>query len=198
MQYRCYRCRHKKGSVIDDRLEGIPCVVLIESGEIAVHVSGLDGKRTHLSTLSPGECFGISNLLSERELDTQLRCKTAATAIYIPKSLITNAMRQNPELAMRYAAHCNEKINFLIGRIEALTLQSASAKLASYLLRHQDNDNKHTLTTTRERFASYLGISRAALYREFSLLEEMGAIELSGRSIYIKDDETLKNIINKS
>ncbi len=186
---------HKKGSFVYDIIDGVSYVGLIAEGEVTVHLVADYGGETHLSTLLPEGCFGVSNLLCDRPLETTLRCKGLVKIIYIPKSEIISEMKKNPGLAMRYASHCNDKITFLLKRINSFTMQTGSKRLAKHLLQQGGNNTVVTLTTTREKFASYLGISRAALYRELAALESKGAVELNEKSIIIKDEQILANIL---
>ncbi len=187
---------YKKGSYVYDIIDGIGYVGLIAAGEVTVLLVSNDGGETHISTLTSGGCFGVSNLLYELPLETTLRCRGNVEIIYIPKSDIVAIMKNNPDLAMRYAAHCNGKITFLLKRIEAFTVNTGIRKLAKYLLQHKGDSSVVHLNTTRNRFASYLGMSRAALYREFAILESKGVIEISGKNILIRDEQQLNDILN--
>ncbi len=189
--------QHKKGCFLYDYIDSAPYIGMVVTGEVAVSMHSTNGNETQLSSLKPGDCFGVSNLLGEYRMMTTLRCRCTTEVIYISKDFIITSMKTNPELAMRYAMHCNDKINFLLRRLEALTLQTTSEKLAKYLLQHGAETRLVTISTSREKFASYLGISRAALYRDLSRLENLGAIEMCGKKIEIKDTDILKEITGR-
>ncbi len=185
----------KKGDVIFDEVNSVPSIALIHSGEVFVCFMNEDNKKTIVNTLSQGSCFGISNLLFNHKLDTTLECKTDVTIIYIPKKEVVKAMENDAKLAMRYGAHCNEKISFLIKKIEFFTIQSAREKFIKFLLSNKNDDNTINLGIKREEIALKIGISRAALYREIKHLQNQNAIILTKSDIKICDEEILHSIL---
>ncbi len=152
----------KKGDIVLDELDGVPSIALIHSGDVFVCFISEDNKKTIVNTLSAGSCFGISNLLFNHKLDTTLECKNDVTIIYIPKKEVVKAMENDAKLAMKYGAHCNEKISFLLKKIEFFTIQSAREKFIKFLLNNKNEKNIVDLGGKREEIALKIGISRAA------------------------------------
>ncbi len=188
---------YEKGCIVYDEVDGMPCVALIHTGEVAVLFACADGREIHLNTLKRGHCFGVSNLLCAQELCSTLQCKTAVTIIYIAKNTVVQTMEKSASLAMRYAGHCNEKINFLIHRIELLTIQSSREKVIRHLLLQKNEENRVCFGCTKERLASYLGISRAAIYRELRFLQSKNLITLGKNAVFILDESALIQIIEQ-
>lgn len=81
-----------------------------------------------LSTLPAGECFGVCNLLAGAELETVLRCGEETEVLYIPKPVLLACMERDAGLSLRYAELCNQKLQFLLRRIELLTMQSCRGR----------------------------------------------------------------------
>ena len=123
-----------KGQIVSDRQKNEEILGLIMDGSMDVYSIALDGREILLSQLEKGDCFGVVNLLTKTELPTVLRCRTDTTLVIIPKCQLLSAMEKNSELALRYAGFCNKKMQFLIRRIEFLTMQSGKKKLVQYLL----------------------------------------------------------------
>lgn len=103
----------RSGQIVSDIPRGIPSIGLITRGRIEVYSVALDGKDILLNELSAGECFGICNLLTQCELETVLRCSVETEILYISKAVLQEAMAANGTLALRFAAVCSEKIQFL-------------------------------------------------------------------------------------
>lgn len=120
----CTAHTYRAGQIVSDHPQGISSVGLIADGRIDVFSVALDGRDIQLNSLSRGECFGICNLCTTGQLDTVLRCGCPTTVLYMAKSQILRLMERSPELAFRYAKLCNEKLQFLIHRIEQLTMQA--------------------------------------------------------------------------
>lgn len=177
-------CCFHRGEETSDEYGGVPAIGLIVSGRANVYSISPDGSETILSTLFPGDCFGISNIFGQ-ELVTQVICPISCEVAYIPKSEIREQLLTNSEFAERYMRLLNSKINFLTTRIAVLTAQSGRAKLAHYLLSHISEDGTVYLSCSKEQLAKSLNMSRAALFREFSLLVKEGIIEMDRDTIKI-------------
>ena len=189
--------RFHAGQIISDRPGGVPAVGLILSGRVDAYSVALDGKDVQLSSLAAGECFGVCNLLAEAELETVLRCAEDSDVLYIPKPVLLRLMRQDVDFALRYAALCNKKLQFLIRRIELLTMQSCRGRVIAYLLEKQVDHTVH-LTGSREDLARQLGVSRAALFRELSALQGRNAIRAEGSTIHLLDEPLLEDLLYHS
>ena len=183
--------RFRAGQIISDRPGGVSSVGMIVSGRVEVYSVALDGKDVQLNALTAGECFGVCNLLADTELETVLRCGV----LYIPKAVLLACMERDAGLAMRYAALCNRKLQFLLRRIELLTMQSCRGRLIAHLLERQDEKGVVRLAGSREDLARRLGMSRAALFRELSVLQSMGAVSVDGNSITVEDRPLLEELL---
>lgn len=174
-------------------------MVLVVKGKIEVYSIAMDGKEVLLSLLKEGDCFGISNLfLADTELPTVLMCATDAEVLLIPKHLLIEAMKANGELAIRYATVYNEKIQFLLQKIESLTMQSGKCKVAEYLLSHTNERDIAVLEHSKEHLASALGISRASLFRELSYFQNEDIISQEREGIRINNRSRLEAILHQS
>lgn len=186
---------YRTGQIINDCINGIPSVGFVQTGRVDAYTVALDGRDIHLSSLSVGQCFGISNLLSGQDLDTVLRCGEVTTVAYLQKSKFIQQMEANPNLALQYATLCNEKLQFLIGRIELLTMQTSRGKVIAYLLSRQTDSHTVILQGSKDNWASSLGISRATLFRELTALHKKNLISTKGATITVLDQDGLENLL---
>lgn len=184
-----------KGQIVSDRQKNEEILGLIMDGSMDVYSIALDGREILLSRLEKGDCFGVINLLTKTELPTVLRCRTDTTLVIIPKCQLLSAMEKNSELALRYAGFCNKKMQFLIRRIEFLTMQSGKKKLVQYLLEVPGKGGRFGKNVSRDELASILGISRASLFRELAGLTKQGLIALRDGEIYLLKPDELEEIL---
>lgn len=185
----------RKGQIISDRSDGRDIVGMVAEGEVMVYAVALDGRDVALNSLRAGDCFGVSNLLAPADLETVLRCRTAARLLMLPKEELIAAMKQNDALMLRYAALCNHKIQFLIRRIELLTMQSCRGKFIEYLLFCKDRMGKIQTDCSRDELARRLGVSRAALFRELSALQAKNLLQAEGNVLHIVDEAGLEQLL---
>ena len=184
-----------KGQIVSDRQKNEEILGLIMDGSMDVYSIALDGREILLSQLEKGDCFGVVNLLTKTELPTVLRCRTDTTLVIIPKCQLLSAMEKNSELALRYAGFCNKKMQFLIRRIEFLTMQSGKKKLVQYLLEVPGKGGRFGKNMSRDELASILGISRASLFRELAGLTKQGLIALRDGEICLLKPDELEEIL---
>lgn len=190
------RVRHcKKGQILSDRRRGQEILGLIAGGGVDVYSIAMDGREVLLSQLKRGDCFGIVNLFTDTELPTVLKCRSAATVLMIPKTSFLEAMQKNRELSLRYAGICNRKMQFLLRRIEFLTMQSVRKKLIQLLLSLEEEKDTVTLPVSKESLAAVLGTSRASLFREFAKLQEEGLIFQEEKRICLLEKRQLEEIL---
>ncbi len=183
-----FSIRHyKKNRMIDDTPNGEPCVGLIVSGSLDVYSVAADGSDIHLNTLCAGQCFGIYNLLAKAQMRTVLHCVEETVIAYLPKKTLLRLMEENQRLALQYAKLCNEKMQFLLHRIELLTTQSARSRLAHYLLAQRGADGRISLRHTPEILARHLGISRATWFREMAYFQRQGLLRKEKDSLFLPD-----------
>ncbi|MFI3177724.1 MAG: Crp/Fnr family transcriptional regulator [Eubacteriales bacterium] len=191
----CMRVQEfEAGQEVLDHIDGIDCIGIIACGRVQVKAVSLDGKDIHLNTLEEGDCFGISNLLTMSALQTTLSSVDQTTILYIPKENLLTAMEEDANLAIRYAKYCNERIQFLLQRIEFLTVQTAKNKLILYLLAQSDDQGTISLECRREELANRFGISRAALFRELSYLQKEGVLQSTKGNLTIMNLAKLKEL----
>ncbi len=193
----CSRAQYGRGRLIEDRSGDEACAVLVESGSVEVFSVSLDGNEVLLSTLSQGEMFGICNLFEPDELRTVLQCRTDCELLFIPKKTLKDIILKSTESMAEYAALCNRKIQFLIRRIEQLSLNSARTKLAGYLLSQSVGTEGILRPETKEALSLALGVSRATLYRELASLQDSGAILNEGTRIIVMKREILEELLQR-
>ena len=118
----------RKGQQVSDMLEGKPYLGIVTEGKLMVYSLAYDGNEQSLSILTKGDCFGICNIFAQSPMPTYLKCKTTVSVVYIEKEQFIQLMRENSEIAINYAALCNQKILFLTDKIESGHLTSCKNK----------------------------------------------------------------------
>lgn len=191
------RTSYPKGQVVGDSDGSSSLAVFVEEGKLDVFSVALDGTKILVSTLDAGEVFGISNLFEEEELRTLLQCRTDCMLLSLPKDVLRTAILKSPLAMVEYAKLCNRKIQFLIKRIEQLSLTSARLKVADYLLGNTSLEQPEVPLVSKAALTLPLGISRASLFRELSALEKMEAVYSNGSTVRVINRKILESILQK-
>ncbi len=174
-----------KNDVID--INNSKNLYYIISGEIEVYSELIDGSDIYVSTLSNNDCFGLSNLFTNKEIKTKLICSKNAEIIIFSKDTLIQMLQKDFGLLEQLITYYNIKIDFLLSRLSELCIQSARKKLAQYILK-----NSYRKMMNIDKLALYLGISRASLFRELSYLKSNNYIQISKKNIIILDLDGLK------
>ncbi len=182
----------RKGALLDDSYRSSRYVVEVKKGSLSVQSEITENKRIVISRLDEGAIFGISNLFIDDNLKTVLECEEDAELFLVSKKLFKKKLLENKAAIEYYARILNEKLQFLLSRIERLSLPSARLKVA-YALK----DGLLLENSNRDDAASSLAISRASLFRELSYFSDMAIIKRSGSHIKVIDEEKLDLIINE-
>ena len=181
--------KFRAGQIISDSMHGLSGVGVVENGRVDIYAVALDGRDVQLNSI------GICNLLVAEPLQTVLRCAEETTVRFWEKEALVAAMRGDAALAMAYAALCNAKIQFLLSRIEMLTMQSCRGKVLAFLLAEKREDGVILLRGTRDELASRLSVSRAALYRELSALQSGGYLEVGESRLRVLNTSALEKLL---
>lgn len=188
---------YRKGQILDDHVAGAAMVGLVLEGIVEVLSVAFDGREISLSELKEGDCFGISDLIDLGLRTTVLKCRKASRILFIPKEELLARIQENPKIALEFIRLYNLKINFLIQRIESLTICSARRKLLEFLLSNQCKGTV-SLDSNRTTLARRLGVSRAALYRELNYLSKGGLIAIDGKTLQLLDISRLEVLCNNA
>jgi len=191
------RTSFPKGKVVGDSDGPDLLAVFVEAGELDVFSVALDGTKILVSTLGKSEVFGISNLFEEEQLRTVLQCRTDCVLLSLPKDELRTAILRSPLAMVAYAKLCNRKIQFLIKRIEQLSLTSARTKVAEYLLSNTSVEHPDLVLVSKESLVLPLGISRATLFRELSALEKNGSVLSNGSTVQVLNRKILESSLQK-
>ncbi|MFA6891316.1 MAG: Crp/Fnr family transcriptional regulator [Sphaerochaetaceae bacterium] len=182
-----------RGRTITDWYAGKPQVGLVAKGTLSVFSRSEDGHEVLLNIQRQGDIFGISNLFLENSLETTLRGKTNSTLIFISKETLRCHLLSDMNAMQAYARFCNEKIQFLLGRLEALTPRSARSRLIAHILATSDGGT--VSIPNKDALAKSLGIGRSSLYRELENLENLRLITTMTTKSYAIDSVKLQNAL---
>ncbi len=186
------------GQMVSDHPRGISSIGFILSGFVEVYSVALDGTDVLLNQLQAADCFGICNLFNEEDLQTVLRAASELDILFIPKPILKQALAADGQLALRFASFYQKRVQFLLKRIELLTMQSCRARVAAYFLNSFEGERGFVFSGSREDLARHLGISRAALYRELALLVQAKLVKVDGKRFLVLDRHGLEDYLYHS
>jgi CRP-like cAMP-binding protein len=157
-----------------ETIDGKGKVCCVEEGTVQVFTCAEDGGKVLVNLLEKGSIFGIYDLfLPPSKQCTILKSKTKTKLVIVSKERIRKSLREDINSMEQYARFLNQKLQFLLHRIQQLTPSSARHRLVEYLIHTSDADGKVTFSS-KEALAKQLGIGRSSLFREFGYLTQKG------------------------
>ena len=179
--------RYKKGEQVARYVNSSQCVGVIANGCLDVYSIACDGSEININIIGAGDVFGVCSIFLQDQIEALIKCSKATTVVYVPKDVFLGLMSRSPTLLERYGTMCSQKIQTLMKRIEILSIQSCRRKFIQYLFTCDMTNDSIKLPCSKEQFSKMMGISRAALFREFAYFQDQGLIAVEGSQIKIKN-----------
>ena len=181
------RARFAPGQVVYDPLHFRRCLGVVLSGQLQVTKGALA-----VSALGPGDLFGAAALYSDEvEFAATITALRPSRCLMLEQSLVDRLLAEQSQIRENYLRYLTGRIRFLSGRLQTLAQPGVEGKLARYLLASGGG----TVTCPATQLCQRLGVSRASLYRAFSVLENSGLILREGKAITIVDPAGLETVL---
>lgn len=191
----CTTADFERGDVLYGHEHFRRALAVVLTGSALVTRNTADGGSLVMSRLCPGSIFGAAAIFGGGERYASVITALERTrAVFIPESVFSEAMRENPRLAGNYIRYLTERIAFLNRRIYCLAAGTAEQKLASFLLGYLPEGAPEKLPVSMTDMAKLLNMGRASLYRAMEGLVRAGAVSRTGNNITIINKKILSEV----
>lgn len=166
---------------------------VVLDGLVKCTYSAANGDKLLLSTIGPGQAIGDVGLVDQglRALSAQAVRNTVTLALH--RDLVWELAQQYPELYQACLTAMSALVRKLIERASELAFLNVDSRLANLLLRVVRKTPGATapvdvdLGLNQSDLAAMLGASRPAVNRALRRLVDRGVIEMTRRSIVVRD-----------
>lgn len=189
-----------KGELIATEGDLCSSLIIMESGEAVAQKYTPSGEYSTLRILEPGDVFGEDQIQDENGRYTStLEAITDVEVLVISQKNLAELVNRFPQIREGLWKVLLQRIRMSDQRIILLSQKSVRATISYYLLRLSEKQQQRcvTLPGSREIVAKYLAIPRPSLSREASAMEKDGLIALSGRTVEILDEHSLKKEVGE-
>lgn len=181
--------------------EGEPCrafYAILEGGAV-VYRAGEDGRRQILHRIKPGMSFAEAAALTMRVYPASAEATEPGTELLVIDARhILAEFQKDPSLAGAMVGSLCQWLLRMIERVDELSAASAGARLARHLLRlpaaGSGSDVRIELPMAKKDLAAHLAITPETLSRLLKRWSDRGVIDNEGKTLVIKDAETLETI----
>ncbi len=187
----------RKGEALLVEGEPVRGFFLVRSGGVRVFRVGPDGKEQLLQRLRPGQSFAEAALLTMRRYPAGAEAvETPTEVLEIGGETFLRVFEEDRALARAMVASLSTWLLRLVGRVEDLTVMSAGARLARYLLdlpaRGEGRRTAVDLPVPKKELAAHLGITPETLSRLLRKWKDRGLLEAAGsKRLVLRDADTL-------
>jgi len=170
---------------------------VIAEGRVKIFKLSTEGKEQTLHIFGPGQPFGEAPVFAGQKFPANAQAIEKTRVLFFLRVSIVNLISANPSLALNMLAVMSKKLRQFAIQIENLSLKEMPARLASYLLRHADEQNQDdvvVLKISKGQLASTLGTIPETLSRMFAKLSGQNLISVDGKKITLLDRRGLEDL----
>ena len=125
-----------------------------------------------------------------------------STVLMIGRDDVIELFRRDARFMERYLKYNSNKTQFLSNKLQILTIKTIRGKLAHYLLEQLSlchsvtpSVNTFVMDKNQTELAKYFGVSRPALARTFSELQQEKIISADRNKVTILSIQALRNLL---
>jgi CRP/FNR family transcriptional regulator, cyclic AMP receptor protein len=172
---------------------------LLLRGRVRLYKSA-EGREITLSVVGAGEMFGKAAFTAGRQGAYAQAVEPSEVAMMSRETFCT-LVRDRPEVGLKAMELLGERLSFCEDRMADISLREVPARLAAIVLYLCESEGvvtaegyKIPTRYTHQQLGAMIGSKRVATTRALGTLQELGAVELKNRQIYVRDVKALERV----
>jgi CRP-like cAMP-binding protein len=189
----------KDNMILIEEEVGSTMFVILE-GRVKISRISEEGREVILSILSEGDFFGEMSILDGQSRSANVVTLEDSTILVIHREDFLQMMHDFPQIAINLLKELAHRLRRSDSQIKSLSLQNATGKVASTLLRIADDSGKIHMGQVeipklppQQDLANMAGTSRETISRVLKTLSEEGYLRKEGNKIIILDYESFRS-----
>ena len=168
----------------------------VVTGGVRIYRVAPDGREQVLHRVRAGQTFAEAAVLTMKRYPASAAATEPATElIEIGAVTFLGVLDADPRVAKAMVASLSTWLLRLVGRVEELTVLSAGARLARYVLDLSSTSSKDGLVVElplpKKELAASLGITPETLSRLLRKWQDRRVVTIDGSTILVRDSEVL-------
>jgi CRP-like cAMP-binding protein len=191
---------YKKDNMILIEEEIGSTMFIILDGRVKISRISDDGREVILSILSEGDFFGEMSILDGQNRSANVVTLEDSKIMVIRREDFLQMLHDYPQIAINLLKELAQRLRRSDAQIKSLSLQNATGKVASTLLRIADDSGKIHLGQVeiprlppQQDLANMAGTSRETISRVLKTLTKQGYLKKEGSRLIIKDYESFRS-----
>ncbi|MFC2089111.1 Crp/Fnr family transcriptional regulator [Calditrichota bacterium] len=194
------RQKYKKDNMLLIEEEVGSTMFVILNGRVKISRISDDGREVILSILSEGDFFGEMSILDGQTRSANVVTLEDSEILVIRREDFLQMLHDFPQIAINLLKELAHRLRRSDSQIKSLSLQNATGKVASTLLRIADDSGKIHLGQVeiprlppQQDLANMAGTSRETISRVIKSLAKKGYLRKVGSKLIIHDYETFRS-----
>lgn len=167
---------------------------LLVNGKIKVFYLFENGKSMLLKFYKDFNSIGDLELLKNIPVLCNIDAMEDAYLIALPSDILRTTYFDNPKFLHHLVDSLSEKLYTTINNSSYNYVYPLVNRLSSYLVEHITDKNYITLNSSFAEISQFLGTTYRHLNRTFKDLESASIIKLENKTIYILDEDKLREL----
>lgn len=194
------RQTYKKDNMLLIEEEVGSTMFIILNGRVKISRISDDGREVILSILSEGDFFGEMSILDGQTRSANVVTLEDSEILVIRREDFLQMLHDFPQIAINLLKELAHRLRRSDSQIKSLSLQNATGKVASTLLRIADDSGKIHMGQVeiprlppQQDLANMAGTSRETISRVIKSLSEKGYLKKIGSKLIIYDYESFRS-----
>ena len=172
---------------------------LVVSGQIKLFRLSPSGDEKIIEIITSGHTFAEALMFLERPVyPVSATALQKAELVSIDSSEFTSVLRESMDTCFLIMGDMSQRLRGLVQEIDELTLQSATCRVAAYLLHHTgETDNSLVLDLPKQVLASRLSVTPETFSRILRRLSDSGIIGVQRDVVRIRDRRELAKVADQ-
>lgn len=185
---------YPKNSVILFEDDAGDALYVVMSGQVKVVLIGEDGREVILSILKEGDFFGEMALIDDQPRSAHVIAMEDANLLVLHRDDFHLCLQETPRIALGLLQALSRRLRRADDKIGGLVLLDVNGRVARLLLELADEHDGTQIPrkVTHHTIAQMIGSSRETVSRTIRDLGDRGIIEVSRKTIVIKDRPALE------
>jgi CRP/FNR family transcriptional regulator, cyclic AMP receptor protein len=174
-------------------------LLLVMEGRVQVYRLTSNGRQFTFALLGGGKSF-----LTWGSQELHIHAVEPSRIAFVRLETLQAVVRKKPEVAVRLMSMLSEFLHQTEELACDMVHKDVPSRLAGAILRLVEDDGivtregyKIPTHYTHDQLGTMIGANRVAVTRAFSTLQDLGAVELKRRLIYVPDVEALRRLASE-
>ncbi len=177
---------------------------ILAEGQVKVYITSVEGREAILALLGEGDFFGEMSLLDGENRSASVQALEKTRLFTISREDFLGTLAENSELTLTLLGELSRRLRKSNRQVFSLSQMRVYGRIAASLLQLMEQKGIRTRTQDGQRMvvihdrpkqqeiAEMAGTTRETVSRVLQTLQKKGYIALSGRDLFILQEDELK------